>query len=245
MSVLTRLWTALAHSNLKSDSVAGPRLHDAPRAYFRVTDPQLAEFLRDWYRRSTEAKIEVESYLRRITPVVGAETPLYKVDEKGRVGSVNFQYAIGFLHDGWTGIPGTNWLVPESDQAKKDIAQLPLFPSHDDVNRAIGWPKADLKTLKNEDSHVNYERFALCAGRQTKISLRDGEVFVSVPYPGRFRDAPAYAQQVYDWTPPDSFKRIDESEGQRIEKRCDRAQSPLGRVLTQTLRLANNLIPDR
>lgn len=245
MSVLSRIWAALTRVGDGSLDKNIPKLKERQRAYFHVTDPEQAKIIHDWFVRRNTAKLEVEAYLRKATSVIGAETPLYKVDENGRVSSINFQYAIGFFHDGWTGIPHTNWLVPDTDEVKRDLQQLPRFPSHSEINRAIGWPEMDYHPMSSAAHIPGLGRFAISANRQTEVSVRKGEVFVSVPYPDTFEDVPDYAQRVYDWDKPAFLQLIPPEEGRKIEKSCDLALSALGRTVAKTLNFSSRMIEGR
>lgn len=241
MSFLSRIWTHKARPLHHDD---GPvRLKEAARAYFRVTDAPVAQKLEDWFVRRYEAARQIEKYLRKATPVLGAETPLYKIGEDGRVHSINFQYAIGLTHEGWKGIEHTNWLVPESDTVKKELAQLPPLPDHKEINALIGWPQMEFNPC-GQDAHTpGLQAFAMSANRQTRISRHREEMFVSVPYPDAFEDHPAMAARIQEWRPPAFLEPIDPGQGRRIEKMCDFSRSPLGETLVRTINWGLSLAP--
>lgn len=215
MSVLRHLWPG---------NGGGAAQQDQPRRYFRVTDADIAGQLRGWYQRRRMAEEAVEDYLRRVTHVLGGEVPLYKIDEKGRVESISFRYAIGFTHDGWKGIPNTNWLVPESDAVKKELMALPHMPGHTEINKVIGWPEQEI----SPDQDIKDRGAARAANRQVHISSYGGAVYVSVP-----ETIPAGAS----WDVPPFLQEVTIAEGRRAEKFCDFSKSPLGRAIAGALRV--------
>lgn len=243
MSFLSRIWTPKARPPHHDDGSL--RLKETQRAYFRVTDTAISGKLEDWFVRHYEAAQEIESYLRKATPVLGAETPLYKINEQGRVHSINFQYAIGLTHEGWKGIENTNWLVPETDKVKIELAQLPPLPDHKEINTLIDWPTIEINPFAREIHVPGFHSFAMSANRQTRVSRNQGEIFVSVPYPDTFQDCPELAARVQAWQPPACLEPITADQGKRIEKICNFSRSPLGKTITRAIHLGMSLSPHR
>ncbi len=244
MSVLSSIWASLGRPDPEHNPL---QLREKKRAYFCVDETHAddAKTLRDWYTRHYTAEREITDYLRKATSILGGEVPLYKINEHGRVHSINFQYAIGFFHDGWTGIENTNWLVPDSDKVKQELQQLPPLPSLRDVHRMIDWPELDIDPCSQEVHVPGLRRFAVTANRQTHVSMYQGAVYISVPYPDTFRDHPALAEKVQAWIPPAFLQQIAPSEGRQAEKACDFSRSKLGETLAKTLRFGLSLLPEQ
>lgn len=216
----------------------GPlRLHPGRRAYFQVNDPALARTLGDWATCRNDAAQIISAYLRKATPLLGAETPHYKVDEDGRVESISFRYGIGLTHEGWIGIPGTNWLVPETDDVKRDIDALPRLPGFGPVHDALNWPTADVSTMAQARHLPGYVDFAKRANSQIRVCVRHDAVYVSVPFPDTFRDYPPLQDAVQAWRPDPRLTRIEDPIGRAAERQNDLSQSPLGQALIKIMKL--------
>lgn len=228
MSFLSGLWAAKAKQVSEDEGV---QLRDAPRLYFRVTDEKLARSLRRWYDRRRAAEKEITDYLKTATLVLGGEVPHYKIDEKGRVESINFRYAIGFTHEGWKGIPHTNWLVPDSDEVKKAVAALPVMPGFSEVNKLLDWPELEFNPAASHVHIKGYKAFTRAGNRQIHISASQGAMYVSVPYPETYADVPEFCEQVRAWQPPQGLEQIDPAQGARIERFNSFTKSPLGQVI--------------
>ena len=228
MSILSNAWRSICAR--KEQPLT---LRDAPRAYFPVADPRAARILKNWAESRIQAADIITAYLRKASPVLGAETPNYKVDENGRVTSINFLYAIGLTHEGWRGIPGTNWLVPETDTVKRDIDALPRLPPFDPVIDLLKWPTICTSKLQRDQHLPGFGEFARRANSQIHVTPRNEQVYVSVPFPAAFRDYPKMADQVQAWRPPPGFTQIDAHTGRRLERAHDFGQSPLGRGLAK------------
>lgn len=240
VSFLSTLWAAKAG---KSHAEEGVRLREVSRAYFKVTDPSIASRLRNWYDRRRQAEQEITDYLKTASMVLGGEVPNYKINDKGRVESINFCYAMGLTHEGWKGIPHTNWLVPDSDKVKKELAALPVMPSHKEVNRLIDWPEIEFNPAASHIHIRGYKKFAISGNRQLHVSASHGDMYVSVPYPEMYADVPEFFERLKAWQPPSGLEQIDPAQGGKIERFCSFTKSPLGRVLGSALDRALKVMP--
>lgn len=232
MPFLSILWAARAK---KTQADEGVRLRDAPRVYFKVTDRTTALRLRNWYDRRRDAEKEITDYLKTASMVLGGEVPNYKIDDKGRVESINFCYAMGLTHEGWKGIPHTNWLVPDSDEVKKAVAALPVMPSHREVNKLLNWPEVEFNPAANHVHIRGYKRFAVAGNRQLHVSVSHGDIYVSVPHPAMYADVPEFCERVRAWEAPSGLEQIDPAQGAKIERFNSFTKSPLGRVIGSAL----------
>ena len=216
-------------------------LRDGNRAYFQVTDPDIARRMADWLVRRDEAEQAVAVYLRKASPMLGGETPFYKVDKDGYVDSINFRYGMGFTHIGWKGKGcHTNWLSPEEDsedgeRVRAELRQLPPLPSYSEINQLMMWPEAFIDELFQDTHLPGYEEFAERANRQIHVSRSLGHIYVSVPYPDTFADYPKLETEISKWNPPEFLRRIDDRMGQKIEKHFAFSRSALGRVVASAL----------
>ncbi|MCB9990082.1 MAG: hypothetical protein H6867_01720 [Rhodospirillales bacterium] len=217
------------------------RLNEGRRAYFRVTDPAVARRVQDWIVRRDEAEQAIGAYLRKASPLLGGETPFYKVDESGYVKSINFRYMMGFTHLGWKGQSiDSNWMVPEEgteagEKVRSELRMLPPLPSYSEINRLVGWPEAQINSMF-QDMHVRgYEEFAERANRHVNISRSQGQIYISVPYPETFREYPKMEDAIAQWRPQEFMERIDDKLGRKIEKRFEFSRSPLGRTIGAAL----------
>ena len=234
MGLLSHLWARTTGSKPPQ----GPlRLHPGDRAYFQVSDPALADFLGEWITQRNDATHIISAYLRKATPLLGAETPHYKVDEDGRVESISFRYGIGLTHEGWIGIPDTNWLVPETDEVKRDLDALPRLPGFGPVHEALNWPTADLSAVAQARHLPGYVDFAKRANSQIRVCTRKDAVYVSVPFPDTFREYPPLRDAVQAWRPDARLTRIDDRIGRAAESQNDLSQSPLGQALIKIMKL--------
>ncbi len=212
-----------------------PRIkyREARRGYLRVTDPEKQRRIALWFTRRREAEEAIAEHLKMVSPVVfGAETPFYKTDEDGVITEINFQYAIGLTHEGWSGRPGTNWLHPVSDKALQAVRALPRLPQIREINEMIGWPHAYVGK-DFEAMHIpGYEDFAREANEKTRISVTPrGEIVISLPFAESFADFPPLAKEVNDWEPPPWLERIPDRVGRRAERGCEFNKSALGQFL--------------
>ena len=218
-------------------------MRSAPRQYFKVTDPEISKVLKGWNNRYLDASQEIEKYLRKVTGIIGNETPFYKTDDEGMIESISLRYAMGWYHDGWVGIEHTNWLIPESDKVKQEVRQLPRLPSHWEVNVLINWPEVKYDK-KSADVHIKgLGRFAASANRQVRVSQSNGDMYLSVPVADMFSSYPGYAERVGAWQPPEFLAPISRAEGKRIERMNDFSRSVVGGLIKRAIGKGIDLIP--
>lgn len=218
-------------------------LHRSGHTYYQVMDEVVGRRLRSWHDDYRLAELEIQRYLRRVSSSLGGETPFYKADDKGIITSINFRFSMGLLHEGWRGIENTNWLIPESDEVKKELAQLPRLPSHRDVNKLIGWPEIDFNPASHHAHIPGYRRFATAGNRQVRVMVRDGSVYLGIPKAEMFSAIPDIAQRLEAWQPPGYLQEVGQREGRKIERYSDFSKSPLGQVVSAALSKALTVMP--
>ena len=224
-----------------------PNVRVKKRSYYMITDPVASKQAHNWLATRYYAEEEIAKALKWVSPMLGGETPFYKVDQDGYVEAINFRYGMGFTHSGWTGEgPTSNWLRPDDSEhgieIKKRLHALTPLPSYDDINKLIEWPINQLDEMKQSSSRRDVHDFVENAKRQTNVFRDyDGNIYISVPFPDSFHGIKEMEDILWSWEPPKSLEKINDIDGRRIEKLYNLAISPLGKTISSGLNLFQKL----
>ncbi|GEM_PF-1855072 len=164
---------------------------------FRVENREAARALYDWHRQWEAASREIRSFIEYKfgTSLMRIDRPSYKLNDDGRLHSVAFNY---FVPVGWSGIPGTHWLVPKTGDALAEVRALPCAPPRRDMHGLINWP-----TLDPDWFHFSERETVRFVNHMPRPFGDDGGTFVAVPHPDNFKDFPRIQEMIRRWEKPD------------------------------------------
>lgn len=173
---------------------------------YRVVREDVAAALYRWHHDFEAASREIAEFVedRFGTSLLRIDRPMFKIDEDGRLHSVLFN---GFMPTGWSGIPNTHWMAPQSAEATAEVNALPRAPSRKALHDLVEWPILETGWFPQAEQGIV---------RRVNRLVRpwgDGDsVYIDLPHPDNFAAFPRIAHMIAQWQKPAWLLPRDEPE---------------------------------
>ncbi|MCI5059856.1 MAG: hypothetical protein MRY79_02165 [Alphaproteobacteria bacterium] len=168
-------------------------------ATFRIEDPEAEKAICTWKLQSGEDHKIIQKFVRdKFSPVLYRSNPAYILDLDGKLAKVNYA---GMHPPGWRGIPGINWLEPESSEAFKEIKDLPT-PALRNLHNMIIWPVFEDRFF-NEDERREIERI----NQMMYVHSDANHVYIDILDIENFEEFPKISALMNRWQKPEWLTR--------------------------------------
>lgn len=164
---------------------------------FKVENDQVAKALYDWHANREAAKEQIQAFVKEnfTLPLMRRECPFYTLDEHGLLQYVAYT---GAIPPGWSGVPNTHWLEPQTPEAVRQIESLPQAPTLKQLHDLINWP-----TLEKEWFHRNEYETIERINHMVEPFGDDTGTYINVPHPDNFSDFPRIQGMLQNWEKPE------------------------------------------